>query len=216
MMKAVQIFFLFCTALLFQVQASSYHRVVAELQEQLQTQYLPYLQEKLGACETGECLRLENGARVLNTSEGKVCFPDTSCEFYKCMERKYQCMPEGVNYFEELAYPTCNQYVDNIQDEKFSEDGVEWIYSVMVCLQKGLVDECDVAGNCDQETRRKVCNHITEFTLEFHPGCYIESGVGVCNLPLKDKFAIWRTVSPYLTARERRQAYKVVFYCLWN
>lgn len=215
-MRAAQIFFFLCAALFSQAQASSDQGIVAELQKQLQTEYLPYLQEKLGTCESGDCLQLENGVRVLKTPKADVCFPYTNCEYYKCMEEKYLCMPEGVNYFEELAYPTCRQYVSNIQDEKFSEEGEEWIYSVMVCLQKGLVDECDVAGNCDQTTRRKVCDHITEFTLEFHPGCYIESGVGVCNLPLKDKLAIWKTVSPFLTARERRQAYKVVFYCLWN
>lgn len=214
-MRAVQILIFFCAALSFQVLASA-PDIVNELQDQLHTQYLPYLQEKLGECQEGNCLRLENGARILKTPGADVCFPYTNCEFYKCMEEKYQCMPEGVNYFEELAYPTCRQYISNIQDEKFSRQGVEWIYSVMVCLQKGLVDECDVAGHCDQPTRRKVCDHITEFTLEFHPGCYIESGVGVCHLPLKDKLAIWETVSPYLTARERRQAYRVVFYCLGN
>lgn len=217
MKKAALVFIFFCAAWVFQIQASLTPRIVTELQEQLETEYLPYLQESLGTCEeAGNCLRLEDGARVLKTPVKDVCFPYTNCEFYKCMEKKYQCMPEGVNYFEELAYPTCRQYVSNIRDEKFSEEGKEWIYSVMVCLQKGLVDECDVAGNCNQATRRKVCDHITEFTLEFHPGCYIESGVGVCNLPLKDKLAIWETVSPFLTARERREAYKVVFYCLWN
>jgi len=88
----------------------------------------------------------------------------------------------------------------------------------MVCLQKGLIDECEVKGNCQQTTdlleRKKTCEHITEFTLAYHPGCYINSGVGICKLPLKDKHSIWKTVSPFLTERERQEAYKVIFHCL--
>jgi hypothetical protein len=214
-MKAVQIILLFCTAISLQVFAAP-PSIVSELQEKLKTQYLPHLQDQLGKCEEGNCLRIQNKRRILKTPSKDVCFPYTDCEFYKCMEDKYKCMAEGVNYFEELAYPTCRQYRNNIQEQEFTEQGVEWIYSVMVCLQKGLVDECDVAGNCQRPTRRGVCDHITKFTLEFHPGCYIKSGVGVCHLPLKDKLAIWKTVAPFLTAPERRQAYRVVFLCLWD
>jgi hypothetical protein len=133
------------------------------------------------------------------------------------MEEKYQCESVGVNYFTKLAHPTCNAYVKNINEGIFTKAGVEWIYTVMVCLQKGLIDECEVKGNCptssDKKEQEKTCNHITEFTLAYHPGCYINSGVGVCKLPMKDKLNIWKTVGPYLTARERQEAYKVVFQC---
>ena len=84
----------------------------------------------------------------------------------------------------------------------------------MVCLQKGLVQECAVEGKCDQPTQKEVCDHIVDYTLNFHPSCYLNSGVGVCKLPLKDKLNIWRTVSPYLTADEREQAYRTVFSCV--
>ena len=96
--------------------------------------------------------------------------------------------------------------------------GIDWIYRVMVCLQKGLVEECDANGNCvipqDQTQGENTCDYITDYTLKFHPGCYINSGVGICQLPIKDQLAIWKTVEPYLTKRERQEAYKVMWHCL--
>lgn len=191
------------------------------LEHELKTTYLQSLEQKFGECGDNpeSCLSLQNGEyQVLNLPKKEMCFPYTTCGFYKCMERKYQCDSVGVNYFTELAHPTCSAYVKNIEDKKFTKAGVEWIYTVMVCLQKGLVDECEVKGNCptsgNLKERKKTCDHITEFTLSYHPGCYINSGVGVCKLPLQDKTNIWKTVSPYLTARERQEAYKVIFHCL--
>lgn len=189
--------------------------VVERLQSHLHDEYFPEIETLIGDCVGDSCIsQRADGAYQIKTRDGVACLPYTNCEFYQCMEEKFQCAPEGVNYFTELAHPTCSQYVKNIDLNHFSKKGVEWIYSVMVCLQKGLVEECEVKGNCTQETRKKTCDYITEFTLKFHPGCYINSGVGVCKLPLKDKLAIWKTVKPYLTPRERIEAYKVVFHCV--
>jgi hypothetical protein len=187
-----------------------------ELQTELMDDYLPSIQDILGHCEDGDCLIQGPGhSKKLKINETEsICFPYTECDFYRCMEEKYGCMQVGVNYFMELALPTCNQYVKNVGGHKFSKDGVEWIYSVMVCLQKGLVDECEVSGNCHKETQKKTCDYITDFTLKFHPGCYINSGKGICHLPLADKMAIWKTVRPFLTPREKIEAYKVIFHCL--
>lgn len=191
--------------------------VEIRLQNELRGSYLQSLEKMFGACPPGEeCLREEQGAMRLKLPKKEMCFPYTMCGYYKCMEEKYQCSSVGVNYFTELAYPTCSQYVKNMDASHFTEKGKEWIFTVMVCLQKGLAEECEIKGNCpvSTETQKKTCDHITEFTLAYHPGCYINSGVGVCKLPLKDKRAIWKTVSPYLTERERVEAYKVIFHCL--
>lgn len=196
----------------FTLQAA--HPVLPALQAELWESYFPNLENLYGHCDNPPCIkRRDDGAYELATLDSKICLPYTNCEFYKCMEEKYQCASEGVNYFTELAHPTCRQYLKNIDLKKFTSKGVEWIYSVMVCLQKGLVEECEVEGNCEQDNPKKTCDYITDFTLKFHPGCYINSGVGVCKLPMKDKLAIWKTVKPYLTARERIEAYKVVFHC---
>lgn len=188
-----------------------------ELNIDLRTSFFDQAQEGLGECSSGDCLVIKEGYNVfIDENEREHCYPGTVCEYYQCMEKKYQCKGEDVGYFSDLAYPTCTSYVRNIQAEKFTDKGVDWIYRVMVCLQKGLFKECDVKGNCSlSENRGKVCDHIVDFTLKFHPGCYLESGVGVCKLPLKDQLAIWKTVGPYLTARERREAYKVVWSCLF-
>ena len=188
-----------------------------ELNIDLRTSFLDQAQEELGECPSENCLVKKEGYNVfIDENESEHCYPGTVCEYYQCMEKKYQCKGEEVGYFSDLAYPTCSSYVRNIQAEKFTDKGVDWIYRVMVCLQKGLFEECDMKGNCSlTENRGKVCDHIVDFTLKFHPGCYLESGVGVCKLPLKDQLAIWKTVGPYLTTRERREAYKVVWSCLF-
>lgn len=190
--------------------------VISVLQDHLLLEYKPYLENILGTCDSGDCLRHTNDGSLLQVKDREICFPNTNCNFYLCMEKKYRCSDVDVHYFTKLAYPTCNAYSQNLQKNKFTQKGVEWIYNVMVCLQKGLVEECEVEGNCSQENQRKICDHITDFTLSFHPGCYINSGVGVCRLPLKDQINIWKTVGPYLTDRERVEAYKVVAYCLKN
>lgn len=209
-----------CLAAFDVTAADTADTVKSQLQLELKSVYLKKLEQKFGDCGASpeSCLSQVDNYMVASLPEREVCFPYTMCGFYNCMEKNYRCSDVGVHYFTKLAYPTCSQYVKNIGEKKFSEAGVKWIYSVMVCLQKGLVDECILNGNCaassDRAEQKKTCDHITEFTLAYHPGCYINSGVGVCRLPLADKMAIWKTVSPFMTKRERQEAYKVIFNCL--
>lgn len=194
--------------------------IKAQLQSELKSVYLKKLEQKFGDCgATPEsCLSQKDDYMQATLPQKDICFPYTMCGFYHCMENQYHCSDVGVNYFTKLAFPTCSQYEKNIGAKKFTDLGVKWIYSVMVCLQKGLIDECVLNGNCtvsaNQTEQKKTCDHITEFTLAYHPGCYINSGVGVCHLPLSDKIAIWSTVNPFMTKRERQEAYKVIFECL--
>lgn len=194
---------------------SDAYRVKERLQRELVEDYLPRLEDLWGKCAGSpeHCLSFFDDSARLSLPQRNLCFPYTGCAFYRCMEEKYHCSDVGVTYFTQLAFPTCSTYVENIEKGWFSKQGVEWIYEVMVCLQRGLIDECEVLGRCPAERRKETCEHITEFTLKFHPGCYINSGVGVCNLPLSDQINIWRTVYPYLTAREREEASKVMAYC---
>lgn len=189
------------------------------LQNELNTNFLDSLVSVLGECKQSPCVQKKNGYQLLKLEKNnQICFPNTDCEFYRCMEEKYQCMKYGFEYFEKLAYPTCSNYLKRLNENKFSMKGIDWIYRVMVCLQKGLVEECDANGNCvipqDQTQGENTCDYITDYTLKFHPGCYINSGVGICQLPIKDQLAIWKTVEPYLTKRERQEAYKVMWHCL--
>jgi len=190
--------------------------IILQLQNNLLEEYQPQIEQSLGTCDEAQCLTLSTEGARLKTAQKEICFPYTHCGFYKCMEEKYRCSDVGVDYFTKLAYPTCSAYVVNLEKNKFTQKGVEWIYNVMVCLQKGLVQECDLNNNCQQQSQKEVCDHIIDYTLSFHPSCYINSGVGVCKLPLKDQINIWKTVGPYLTDRERVEAFKVVAYCLKN
>ena len=190
--------------------------IILDLQQELKGPYLHFLESHFSKCEDDKssCLFKKDNYMYLSLPKKDLCFPYTECGYYNCMEEKYKCMEVGVNYFQELAFPTCSEYVKNIKNNKFSEAGRKWIYSVMVCLQKGLTNECEVNNNCEKKSQKETCDYIVDFTLKFHPGCYINSGPGVCKLPLKDKLQIWKTVSPFLTKRERKEAYKVIFYCL--
>lgn len=187
--------------------------VVERLQEHLKTEYALELETQLGRCAEDECLIEKDGHWVFKGTTQEVCFPYTECGFYHCMEKQRPCSSVGVGYFTELAKPTCENYVKNIGLDRFSPLGREWIYEVMVCLQKGLVDECELQGQCNLGNLKASCDYIVDFTLKFHPGCYLESGVGVCQLPFKDQRMIWKTVLPYLTGREWIEAFKVVLSC---
>ncbi len=188
--------------------------IILKLQTDIKDVFIPALQSKFGNCDKEDCQLESNKYQILQTSDRAICLPYTQCGFYKCMEKQYECKPQGVDYFTDLAFPTCSTYTKNISRKWFTQKGYEWIYTTMVCLQKGLIEECELNGNCQKETAKKTCNYITDFTLKFHPSCYLNSGVGVCKLPLKDKINVWRTVGKYLTARERQEAFKVVLGCI--
>lgn len=189
--------------------------IISKLDRNIKENYIPNIITRLGHCEDGDCLRENNGKyHSLLTGSGEVCLPQTRCEFYQCMEKKYQCETVGTDYFTKLAFPTCSKYLDNIEKRYFTQNGYDWIYSVMVCLQKGLIDECELNKNCKKRSKKKTCEYITKFTLEFHPGCYLNSGVGVCKLPLQDKINIWRTVAKFLTRDEFKQAVATVKRCI--
>jgi hypothetical protein len=189
-------------------------QIISKLQKQIKGDYLDALKAQWGECPSGNCLGKISDVYTYQFQKRSICLPYTSCGFYKCMEDKYQCKSVRSNYFTDLAYPTCSTYMKNINRNYFTKKGINWIYSVMVCLQQGLIQECDEKDNCTKSTRKDTCEHITKYTLEFHPSCYLNSGVGVCKLPLKDKINVWRTVAKYLTSDETVQAFKVVFKCL--
>lgn len=196
------------------VQDTYDQAIIQKLQNIINKEYIPDLENKFGTCQRTSCVTEMNNYLELELQTKSICLPYTQCGFYTCMEKKYQCKPQGVDYFTDLAFPTCSTYIKNINKKWFSQKGHDWIYTVMVCLQRGLIDECEVDENCNQGSPKKKCEYITDFTLKFHPGCYTNSGVGVCNLPLKDKINIWRTVGKFLTKREQQEAFKVVLSCI--
>lgn len=205
--------------ILFFYAVPVYAGILNDLQTDIIENFIPQLEDKFGYCGDKSCIEYDDGKYLLKLPDKEVCLPWTECSFYRCMEEKYDCASQGVNYFTELAEPTCNKYVENIGIDHYSQEGKEWVYSVMVCLQKGLITECEIDGNCEfaspAPSARVSCQHIVDFTLDYHPGCYINSGVGVCNLSFRDKWRIWNTVYPFMTKRERKQAWKVVWYCLF-
>jgi hypothetical protein len=194
---------------------------IAEMQKKNQLEilgkyYTPLLNQVNSnkGFEKIKCNDLDDYHYILDHHDKEICLPESNCQFYKCMEKKYSCSSVNVKYFKDLAFPTCSMYVTNMKVNKFSDEGIEWIYSVMLCLQKGLVDECELGLKCDKGNTKASCDYITKFTLEFHPGCYLNSGVGVCQLSAQDQLAILNTVGPFLTFDESIEALKTSASCL--
>ena len=112
--------------------------------------------------------------------------PMKSCLFYTdCMEAKVSCGASGYAIGYGSKY--CNKYVNRLAF--FTSQGQDWIYKVMICLQKGLVVPLK---NCDNN-----CETLKQIAFASHPGCYINSGV--CDLPVKDFINIIKTVGGDLT-----------------
>ncbi len=222
-MKNLVVFFiilLFNGGALARTSSRYVENAKAQLHQNLHGAYLQEVMALLGECNylssQRECLNFVGDWVTLKTSAGEACYPYTMCGYYQCMEERYQCSRVGFPYLNRLAYPACKYYERNIQRGHFTRAGVEWVYQVMVCLQKKLFEECEVKGSCpaEQEDRQSTCGHITEITLDHHLSCYLDSGVGVCHLPFKDKMGIWRTLSKFLTPREIEEAYKIIFHCI--
>jgi hypothetical protein len=160
--------------------------VKQELERHLQQEYLEQVLETHGPCFGDQDCLIDQKTHVeIQLEQQTLCYPYTRCGFYECMETQYPCSSVGLNYFTKLAAPTCRNYVSNIQQDRFSQEGVEWIYEVMVCLQKGLFEECGLEGRCQRATVRESCEYIVDFTLSFHPGCYLESGLVYANSVFK-------------------------------
>ena len=196
------------------------NQIVSDFQYEIKTDYVIKVQSLLGKCDQENCIQERRSTYfgrpylTLKTSDDTICLPYTDCEFYKCMEEKYQCDKHGIDYFTDFAYPACSNYKRNLAKKKFTQKGHDWIYSVMICLQKGLIDECEINNNCQQESAKKTCEYIKSSTLTFHPDCYLNSGVGVCHLSIKDKVNIWRTIARFLTNDELKQAVETIKGCI--
>ena len=117
--------------------------------------------------------------------------PMRTCLFYtSCMERKRSCGPNGyaINYGSRF----CNKFVTSLY--LFSNTGQSWVYATMNCLQRALVSPLK---QCD-----KSCAELRKNAFDSHPSCYVNSGVGVCNLPARDWIGIIRVVGRELFTDE--------------
>lgn len=98
-----------------------------------------------------------------------------SCEYYSCREELNHCGRKG--YFEEFAYPYCNQVDQNIST--FSQQGVEWAEKTKVCLQESVEA---IPSNAS-------CSKIAITAMRAHSYCYVKSGY--CTLQLEDRLKIF-------------------------
>ena len=108
--------------------------------------------------------------------------PLKSCLFYTdCMEAKISCGASG--YALDYGSRYCKKYENRLG--LFTNQGQQWIYQTMNCLQKALVSPLQ---NCDN-----TCADLRQTAFASHPSCYITAGV--CNLTMDDWYYIFTTVA---------------------
>lgn len=110
--------------------------------------------------------------------------PPQTCAFYRtCAEAALPCGASG--YALGYGQANCDRFLRRLSH--FSQQGQAWIFRVMTCLQRFLIDgpllRCGLT-----------CDALKEDAFSSHPGCYLDSGV--CALP------VWDWVQLVVTIRE--------------
>lgn len=135
------------------------------------------------ACSCGSCQDCP-GRPIC---EPNCQIPPQSCDFYtSCAEETLHCGSDG--YPVRYGAKNCGRFVHNLG--AFSPSGQAWVWRVMTCLQRALVEP---VGRCGA-----TCQVIEDAAFASHPVCYVDSGV--CDLPLQDLVEIVVTVNTDLFA----------------
>lgn len=102
------------------------------------------------------------------------------CEYYSCVSNSKHCSDES--YPENFGKRYCLRYEE--RKENFSEEGKTWIQEVRKCLIQDMSTfENDLS-----------CSQLRKRAFKGHVPCYVESGY--CNLSLRDKIQVTRTIWP--------------------
>lgn len=100
--------------------------------------------------------------------------PPQTCTFYSsCAEAALPCGNSG--YAIGYGLKNCNKFMQRLTH--FSAAGQAWIFRVMTCLQKFLIN--GPLQRCGLD-----CSSLKSDAFGSHPTCYVNSGV--CDLPISD------------------------------
>lgn len=159
---------------------------IAQTRNNYSPMIVPIDQNECSSNRVEENLFLDENYYGLSSSPAPLCFPDPSCDFYYCQEKKFDCGKDGV--FQRFASKVCNEFMTNIDNQKFSVQGAKWVYDVTLCLQKHLYTNCENGNLCQAYNKEKSCELQEKTLIETHRKCYKDAGL--CELGVKD----WLTV----------------------
>lgn len=109
--------------------------------------------------------------------------PPHQCDFYQtCVEDSVPCSGDPSSYAINYGLKNCEKFDQNLN--LFSENGQQFIWGTMNCLQKTLVP---VVSACNA-----TCQSIHDAAFGSHAQCYIANGF--CSLKCKDYVAELYTV----------------------
>lgn len=129
--------------------------------------------------------------------------PPQTCTFYSsCAEAALPCGSSG--YAIGYGLRNCNKFMQRLSH--FSAAGQAWIFRVMTCLQKFLIN--GPLQRCTLD-----CSSLKSDAFGSHPICYVNSGV--CDLPISDWLQLVITIrDDLLTLDTLKQAVTTGGNCL--
>ncbi|KAJ3102398.1 hypothetical protein HDU97_000605 [Phlyctochytrium planicorne] len=106
-----------------------------------------------------------------------------TCDFYfDCLDKAHPCGADG--YAQSYGGKFCRRFKENAP--LFSEIGQKWLWNVMSCLQGHLIP---TLGNANA-----TCDAIRKDAFKSHAGCYLNTGISICDIPILDWLHLVKTV----------------------
>jgi hypothetical protein len=105
----------------------------------------------------------------------------SSCNFYQCAEREYQCGDKG--YLMSVAEPLCDAaaYEHISKTGKSNEQMSNFTKKVRYCLQEKVVE---------MSSNIKNCNDLKDKALDSHIPCFVNNGY--CELSFLQKIRVFK------------------------
>lgn len=108
--------------------------------------------------------------------------PAKSCDWYQtCAEGTMKCGSDG--YPLHYGLRMCRRFEADLG--AFTQQGQTWVWAVMNCLQKALIEP---VGKCGA-----TCASVNKAAFDSHPVCYLKGGV--CDLPVRDMVQLVITIN---------------------
>jgi len=133
---------------------------------------------------------------------------DTTCDFYNCLETRLKCGPQGypIGY----GFKYCNKFKPLESDPLTAS----WVKPTRKCLQDFLAGEAAKLPATFVPSAQ-YCATLKDNAFNSHPDCYVNSGPGICALPVLSKAKIFGVVDPgdLFTVASAKQAAIVAGRC---
>ncbi len=139
-----------------------------------------------------------------------------NCAHYaQCVDAAIACGENGY------ALGFGERYCNAFRRTDFSEKGVAWVDSVMLCLQRALVPEVEAATQGFAHANRApapaaTCSALLDTAFATHPACYTQPEASICFLPPSDLAKVFGVIGAkeVFTARTSKQIATTITTCV--